>query len=264
MVICAVIGCMKQSKRAALKGHASNSKVSFYRFPAVTDYYGEKDFELRKKHLAGYLVAVSRDDINPSSIKEHDYRVCSHHFVSGQPADLYNVSNPDWLPAKNIGHKKQAKGDQVSTQNVKRHERAAERGRKRKVFEEMVNELPGIVSEPVDEIVSEEAELITSEEVQIGMQYFKVGTHRESSECQRGCASKINDLQKELAQCKLTIERLTNQLDNHPAPFSEKSFVSNEYMKFNTGLPNFKLVKAVFDHVSKGLPPEGAMKLTYF
>ena len=145
----------------------------------MTDYYGEKDFELRKKRLAGYLAAVSRDDINPSSIKEHDYRVCSHHFVSGQPADLYDVSNPDWLPTKNMGRKKQAKGDQVSTQNVKRYERAAERGRKRKVFEEMVNELPGIVSELVDEIVSEEAELIPSEEVQIGMQYVKVGTQRK-------------------------------------------------------------------------------------
>ena len=37
-----------------------------------------------------------------------------------------------------------------------------------------------------------------------------------------------------------------------------------EYTKFYAGLPNFRLVKAVFNHVSKGLPPEGATKLSYF
>jgi len=39
------------------------------------------------------------------------------------------------------------------------------------MFEEMVNELPRILSELVDEIVREESGLIASEQIYIGMQY---------------------------------------------------------------------------------------------
>jgi len=48
--------------------------------------------------------------------------------------------------------------------------------RKRNMFEEMVNELPRILSEIVDEIVREESGLIASEQIYIGMQYINVGT----------------------------------------------------------------------------------------
>jgi len=65
MVICSVINCSNQTRSRSSKRITLGSKVSFYRFPAVTDYYGEKDFELRKKCLDGYLAAISRDDINP-------------------------------------------------------------------------------------------------------------------------------------------------------------------------------------------------------
>jgi len=38
------------------------------------------------------------------------------------------------------------------------------------------------------------------------MQYIKVGVRRtESSDCQCGCASKIENLQKELADCKAIV-----------------------------------------------------------
>jgi len=39
---------------------------------------------------------------------------------------------------------------------------------------------------------------------------------------------------------------------------------SDEYTLFHTGLPNFKLLKAVFDHVAKGLSSDGASKLSQF
>ena len=115
-----------------------------------------------------------------------------------------------------MGHSKQTRAsDQESGANVKRYERAVERERKRNMFEEMVNELPGMVSELVNEIVTEEAGLIASQQIDIGMQYINIGAGcRESSdhECQCGCASRIKDLEKELAHCKLTIENLTKKL----------------------------------------------------
>ena len=75
--------------------------------------------------------------------------------------------------------------------------------------------------------------MIASQEIAVSMQYTKVGAGRkESSECQCGCASKIKDLQNELADCKGTMmEKLKKQLDDYPVPFSEKSFVSDEYVQ---------------------------------
>ena len=96
MVICAVIGCSSRSER--------HKHLHFYRFPAVTDHQGKKDYELRKKRLDGFLAAVSRQDINYKSLQKHDYRVCSRHFVTGEAAKLYETSKPNWLPTLNLGH----------------------------------------------------------------------------------------------------------------------------------------------------------------
>ena len=67
MVICAVIGCSARSDR--------DKDLSFYRLSTVTNHQGKEDYELRKKRLDGYLAAISREDINPKSIHEHDYSV---------------------------------------------------------------------------------------------------------------------------------------------------------------------------------------------
>jgi len=122
MVGCAVIGCSNRSDPHP--GHASSIKVSLYQLPALFDQ-NLKDFELRKKHLAGYLAAISRDDINPASLEEHDYRVCSRHFVSGKPAGLTNVNNLDWLPTLHMEHSKWSTGTQCN--DTVRYERAKER-----------------------------------------------------------------------------------------------------------------------------------------
>ena len=80
MVICVVVGCSKRSDR--------DKDVSFYRIPAVNSLHGKEDFELRKKRRDGYLAAISRENIDTSALDK--YRICSRHFVSGKPADLYD------------------------------------------------------------------------------------------------------------------------------------------------------------------------------
>ena len=141
MVISAVINCSNQASHRRYKDRTSGSKkkVSYYRFPAVTDYYGKKDFELRKKRLDGYLAAISRDDINPATLvlEDHDYRVYSRHFMSGKPTGLYDTTSPDWLPTLYMGHSKKSKNDQVVSANIERYERAAERDRKQILLEKI-------------------------------------------------------------------------------------------------------------------------------
>ena len=129
--------------------------------------------------------------------------------------------------------------------------------------EELMKELPVIVSQLVEEAIAEEVKVTATKELEIGREYIKitVGDSGESTKCDS--ASKIETLQRELNTYKLTVERLTQQLNDH-RPFSEKCFVTDEYTKFHTGLPNFKLLKAIFDHVSKGLPTDGVTKLSNF
>lgn len=43
-----------------------------------------------------------------------DCRICSRHLISGKPASLYNVNNPDWLSSLYLGHDKEDSGSWVS------------------------------------------------------------------------------------------------------------------------------------------------------
>ena len=40
-------------------------------------------------------------------------------------------------------------------------------------------------------------------------------------------------------------------------PFTEQAFVNDGFTKFYTGLPNFKILKAVFNHVEPGILTTG-------
>ena len=253
-MICAIIDCSSRSDR--------DKGISFYKLPAVSDHQGQKDCELRRKRLDGYLAAISRDDIDPSSLEEHDYRICLKHFASGKPAPLYRINDPDWLPTLNLGHSKRSATVPVSV-HVERYERLVQRERRKDAFEAMLKEVPVIVSQLIDEIVTKETGFIASQEIEFGKQYVKIGVrHKETTECK--CASKVESLQKELAYYKYKVDSLTKQLNDYLPPFCEESFISDEYTIFHTGLPKFKLVKAVFDHVAKGLPANEGTKLSHF
>ena len=74
----------------------------------------------------------------------------------------------------------------------------------------------------------------------------------------------MEDLQKQLVSYKETVEKLTLQVSKQLPPFSEESFVSDEQIQFYTGLPNIKIVKVVFEHVSRGLASDSGTKLSQF
>ena len=82
-------------------------KISFYRIPAVIRHTDKRDLELSTKRRDGYLAAISRDDLTVDMLEKSDYRVCSEHFVDGEPAKLYEFTKSNWLPTLNLGHTKQ-------------------------------------------------------------------------------------------------------------------------------------------------------------
>jgi len=129
-------------------------KVSFFSIP---DYQGKADYELRKKCRDGYLAAISREDIDTSVL--HKYKICAKHFISGKPLYMYKVNDPDWLPSLHLGHKK----DTVSLrsdENVARYKWLKKREQKKAVYEEMVEEVPDIVAQLIEEVTAEECQLI--------------------------------------------------------------------------------------------------------
>ena len=165
----------------------------------------------------------------PKSIHDHDYRVCSRHFVTGEPAKLYETNKPNWLPTLNLGHMKQSTRAPV---DVERYERITERVRRRNAYEDLMEQAPLVVSQLVEEVITEESKVITTKELEIGREYIKTDVTVENTKCDR--VSKIETLQRELDSYKLTVEKLTQQLNDHLQPFCEESFVSDEYTRFHT------------------------------
>ena len=71
------------------------------------------------------------------------------------------------------------------------------------------------------------------EQLEIGMQYVKVDGGETDAQTTEH-ASKIASLQNKLATYKLTMERLTQELNDHLLPFCEQSFVTDEYTKYHS------------------------------
>ena len=70
-------------------------------------------------------------------------------------------------------------------------------------------------------------------------------------------------------ESKANITSLSKELVNErqlQGPFIEESMAEarDDAIKFYTGLPNFKILKAIYDHTYKTLPNDGITKLTAF
>ena len=77
------------------------------------------------------------------------------------------------------------------------------------------------------------------------------------------CADEIATLKKELQKCHEKIQELS---ELHLPPFCEESLKDDNTVSFYTGLPNLKVLKAIFNHVCITLPGERSAqcKLTKF
>ena len=195
-------------------------KSSPIRIPAVTDHQGKEDLELRKKRRDGYLAAISREGIDRDALDK--YRICSKRFEGGKPAELYDVTNPVWLPTLHLGHEKRA--SVTRDDSVARHERATERNRKRVVLEDMLQQVPVIISDLVDAAVEEDSILIAAEQIKISKEYIRIKSEKVAC----SCSNEIGTLQEQLVSYKETVEKLTLQVTKQLPPFSEESFLSDE------------------------------------
>ena len=146
MVLCVVFGCSKRSGR--------DKDVRFFRIPKILTKGSSNLKELSKKRRAGFIAAISREDIT-EKILVND-RICSRHFISGQPAALKDNTNPDWLPTLNLGHIK------LSDRRIMA---GTERWRRRKAREDAQQHRNEVLSESTsrEQVASESTQWEASE-----------------------------------------------------------------------------------------------------
>ncbi len=114
MVICAIVGCGNRSGR--------DREKSFYRLPSVIHHQGLKTECLSRKRRDTWLAKIKREDVVPEQY--YNIRVCSDHFITSSPSNLYDETNPDWAPSLKLVFEYK-----VCSQTSDRYERAVKRRR---------------------------------------------------------------------------------------------------------------------------------------
>jgi len=118
---------------------ARDKHLHFVRVPSVVTNQGEEAEKLSFERRSRWISAISRVDLT-ENILPNDH-VCSQHFVSGGAAKSWDKYNVDWLPTLNLGHKKNVEKRNME-QVSQRGERANDKEKKRKEYEEREHKLP--------------------------------------------------------------------------------------------------------------------------
>jgi len=281
-----ILGCGNRSDRD-IKRFSFTSRI-----PVIRYHYGEQEYRLSVKRRTAWLAAISRDDLDENKMDK--YMICSKHFHSGKPAKPMDETNIDWVPTLHLGHNKRL--SQSTESQVQRTDRAKKRSDKRRQAEEeelMFLEAMGIVSneiatdtvcELIGEISFDTCEWFSMEATAMSMVTDRI-IHEECllsvkdvvmeemrlallsyAEGHCNCASQVAELQEEVKRCHEVIQDLSAKLEMHLPPFCEESLKDDSIVSFYTGLPNLKILKAIFNHVCITLPCErsGQCKLSKF
>ena len=180
------------------------------------------------------------------------------HFLSGRPADLYDDTNPDWLPTLNLGHgKKESASSMATTERWERKKARTEATARREKEQTLLS-----TDTPLHSVAthSDVAECHPGDEEvsQIASGVVEAATKTELT------SGAITTLEGELDRFRHTVDELTIACRQRVLPLTEESLQTDESVIFYTGLPNFKTLKAVFDHIVQSMPCSENTKLTPF
>ncbi|KAK4879608.1 hypothetical protein RN001_007754 [Aquatica leii] len=93
MVFCLVVKCGSTSLR--------DKSIHFYRVPSIYNRKGKLNDTLQRRRNQ-WISLLKREDLTENKINSG--RICSKHFITGQPAKWSDIDNPDWLPTQNMGY----------------------------------------------------------------------------------------------------------------------------------------------------------------
>ena len=177
IVICVIVGCSNRSDCSSNQDQSNKEKFCFFSIPTVTCHQGKEE-----KEVKGWVFPYSIYgfwQLFYEKILTSKHSINTKHFISKQPAYLYDTSNPDWLPTLHLGH---TKSNSVQEENiatsVARFERVAERSKRRETIDNMIEQLPSIVADLLDLAIQEECRLICAEQIKIGREYIRFEEHQ--------------------------------------------------------------------------------------
>ena len=143
---------------------------------------------------------------------------------------MYDEANPDWLPTLHIGHaKRKSKSSKETTERWERKKARREAAKEMEVAQSLL-----LLGEAEETVETEIIEMETGVAAQTDL-----------------TSTSLCDMQQKLNDRQRIIDDLTMRLTQRVTPFSEESMHSDEIVKFYTGMPNIKVLKAVFGLVSK-------------
>lgn len=218
---CACFGCSNRRDR--------NKDKSFFRLPAVISHQGEQTRLLSERRRRQWLAAIRREDIKLENYKYT--RICSDHFLSGKPSELYDDKNPDWVPSVNLGHNEMRC-------DPERYERAKRREAKRRKLNEEHEQ---------NEEREQDQEL---DEEQDG-----------SSDHETGTSVQTDVTLKDMAALELNISCFKSQIEEmKKRSLSQECFEKSDMLvNFYTGLPNWEIFSLLFAFVNQDLMTKSSL-----
>ena len=265
MVVCIIAGCTKRTGR--------DKDVKFFRIPTIRAGRSDpKELELSIRRRQGYLAAISRYDLTNDALESSKIKICSRHFIFGKPAALFDETHPDWLPTFNLEHSTLDASTVLSiTERYERKKARDSAGRNHGIEEQgpssqtrdssseqdsnsdMDTNSAGDMdtnSEAVMDTMMDAMEL-TGDRPMLMLADAQVQTDQETV----GLREALNNALQEIHALKQEVNYLT--------PFTEVSMKdkSNGFIQHYTGLPNFNVLKTVYEFVT---PSKHNGKLTAF
>ena len=82
----------------------------------VLSHHGPQEHVLTQRRQREFLAAIGRADLSGSELL--NVRICSRHFVSGAPANLFDATNVELVSTLKLGVDRQEQDvEQVSERN---------------------------------------------------------------------------------------------------------------------------------------------------
>ncbi|KAF4527553.1 hypothetical protein B566_EDAN016059, partial [Ephemera danica] len=95
VLTCSVSGCKSKG-----------SSARFFRLPRIRSRFkNAKLLELTEKREKAWIIALNRKELTPERYK--NVRICSRHFIGGQPSGISETTSPDWVPTLFLDTKKE-------------------------------------------------------------------------------------------------------------------------------------------------------------
>ena len=267
MVLCVVVGC--SSKSGKHKG------LGFFRIPKIITNQGEEQEELTTRRRNEWISAVSRGDTTNKRVLESE-RVCSKHFVFGEPAPDWDQFHVDWVPTVALGKKKYVEKDHENAAEralraKKRRQQAIERAeleaaeKKKRVHESGVPIAKIDFSEPTSSAseVEQLSERLETESVALELDHFDEldenttpenpilpGSNADSVEARQHTATPVcKEAATSDSSCQTDAFEYMFSRKGYQAP-TRDFFDSDSKVLFYTGLPSLEILMVVFEHVS--------------